>query len=240
MLVVPSNLCPGTLYALFDKFVAKIQDKQQLIDREQLKSTSVVSADSRKFVVQEEIGNIVDIDAGHTYVDYELADGEEIIVSHRNKEIPLEGSMMFRAQIKRDDAGKIIGRFNIGSEPWGQFHPLSEAPEVIGIPNEDIRTKAQDQLKWGARVASIDGGKTLRIYLDRVGAGTVLRFKDGTQVMFKGRIVVKQTNITESYHLSAIIKCGFTGNKKPQANPLILKALRNSKVGCVIDRKSVV
>ena len=57
--------------------------------------------------------------------------------------------------------------------------------------------------------------------------------------MFKGRIIVKQTNITESYHLSRIVKVGFVGNKKPEAVEYILKALHNSQVGCVIGPGSV-
>jgi hypothetical protein len=233
MMVIPSNLSPGTIYGLLENFVIEIDGKMDLIDRKELTGQKVINIYEKQLIIREEIKDIIDEENGHTYVDYDLKDGEEIFISHRNKEIPLAGSAMFRAHVKKEN-GQLSVRFNIGAESWGDWHILGDSAEVVGIPNDYIKDKAPDQLKWGARVCSVEGGSVLRIYADRVGTGTTLLFSDGKKVMIKARIIAKQTNITENYHLSKIYKVGFIGKEKPKANPFILKALRNSKVGCVI------
>jgi HAD superfamily hydrolase (TIGR01484 family) len=238
MMVIPSNLNPGTIYGLLDKLV--IDDGEvNLVNRKELTGPKDINVNGKQLTIKEEIKDVIDEENGQTYIDYDLKEGEEIFISHRNKEIPLSGSAMFRAHIKKEN-GKLSVRFNIGAEPWGDWHVLGDLAEVVGIPNDYIKTQAPDQLKWGARVCGTEGGSVLRIYADRVGSGTTLRFNDGKKIMIKARIIAKQTNITENYHLSKIYKVGFIGKEKPKANPFIVKALRNSKVGCVFGPGSTV
>ncbi|MFH1459374.1 MAG: 2-phospho-L-lactate transferase CofD family protein [Candidatus Omnitrophota bacterium] len=241
MLVIPSNLSPGTLFVMLDKLV--IQEGKQkpvLVDNLGLDQGTQAMSAGRMFWLKEKIENVIDEESGVTYLDYEIKEGEELIVSHQNKEIPLAGQIIFRTRLRKEQ-GNIFAQHNIGSEPWGQEHVLGEIPEVIGIPSEAIKEKTPNQHKWGARVCTVKSGGKLRIYLDRVGAGTTLRFQEEPDkpVMFKGRVVVKQTNITESYHLSKFVKLGFTGTEKPKSVEFILKALRESQVGCVIGPGSI-
>jgi len=243
MIVIPSNLSPGTLYGLLDELVVDSEEGVKGIPNSLLHKPTAIGCGERKFVVREEMRDTVDEDESHTYLDYEIAEGEQLVISHNNKEVPLDNSSVrFNAQVKKE-RGEIFARFNIGSEQWGEWHKLRETAEVIGLPDEEMKAKAPSQMKWGARVRVVNQGDTnqvLRIYLDRVGAGTSLRFSDKGKITVKGRLVVKQTNITESYHLSKFIRAGFVGREKPRPNQFLLDAITNSKAGCVIGPGSVV
>jgi hydroxymethylpyrimidine pyrophosphatase-like HAD family hydrolase len=110
---------------------------------------------------------------------------------------------------------------------------LTQKSEVIGVLEERF---PNDQFLWGAKV-QLSGPYTIQLTLDRTGGGTYIeRASDGERVKIKGRVIVKQTNITESYHESRIVRAGFINGQEhtTEANTFILESLENTQIGCLI------
>ncbi|HUW23026.1 MAG TPA: 2-phospho-L-lactate transferase CofD family protein [bacterium] len=82
--------------------------------------------------------------------------------------------------------------------------------------------KEEYEYEKGNSRAEIDllrnGGAKLRVALDTKGMGTMVRV-GGIPVVIYGRLVIEQTNITESPNFSGIVELGFVDGARPKAIP---------------------
>lgn len=252
MTVLSSNLNPGTLYAIMDEIelFETMDDKEKPTFIAMENRKGLIECNGRRVIVQEEGDlekkDIIDRESGHTYAYVPINDGESLLVYNRGTTFDLDVGVeatLFRTEIrKKKDA--LECRHTTGAEVWGDWIPLTNDELIVGIGDNqnNMRAKSADQLQWGARVALPSAAAyngMVRVTLDRMGVKTLLRWSDGTQRLLKGRVIVKQTKITETYHHSSIIKLGMTEGRIPDTYGHVLKAVNEAKVGIVIGPGSM-
>lgn len=111
----------------------------------------------------------------------------------------------------------------------------------IGYDEEFKVGKPEDSLTARVQISdkkSDKNGYQVTIRLDAKGQGTTVYFKD-TPVILRSRLIIEQTNITESVHTSGIIDAGLIDRASPTPNKKVLDLIKNTQEAIVLGPGSL-
>lgn len=254
-LVIPSNTNPGTLYAILEQYTnpEAVDNHAYVVEKNTVWLNGMPYTLTEDDALQSEH---VSPTAGFSFIDMPLPEGATLMLFHQNKANAVAPKSWYVSLIKRTARGYAIAHKKSLARPahmsWipreDEWEELTDVTRTIGcgVRPTDFGMEMQtdpfiDQLLWGATVSTHAGG--LRIGLDRVGTGTYIGIGNETEYaesVIKGRVVVKQTNITESRHDTKIKRVGFVDDKKLGPVAGIMEAITTSDVGCIIGPGSTV
>ncbi|MDZ4242050.1 MAG: 2-phospho-L-lactate transferase CofD family protein, partial [Candidatus Omnitrophota bacterium] len=145
----------------------------------------------------------------------------------------------FEARTDSDPVGKPLamgGETAVGEERIRLQRTGEGTYELRMAGAESVRVLIGEKLGEAIRpgesatvVRVMRGDETLEVVeLDTRGAGKKITV-DGKALVLKGRLVIEQTNVTDSLHYSKFERFGFINGKRPAASRAALRAIGNTK-----------
>lgn len=254
--VIPSTFEQGTLYVLLKKMGIKIGDKQEMIGqrgRRQIVNSIKIGEPGNQTDLSYEIrrrnDEKIEIDInGYKMIATETF-GKDIIrdpkigpVSKTVLEMPLlkqkgpkyelgfrQGNTKLTVVLGSRGKNKVVA---VVAAPDSKTGKMIEKRLDKNLGDEMILSVDQKKAHPGTARVLVKpddaGNPVAHLTLDTMGQGTAVNL-EGTEILFKSRLIIEQTNITESFHISPVEKLGFIDRAQPQPNPELVKMINETE-----------
>lgn len=248
---LPSNLDPGMMCAVLSKArVTRVEhpgSKSEVRTSEDFDNggnigQNLTGAGSIWNVAFQGVEGPISENNGQMNVTIPWSDleGKTLEISEKGKEFEFEGATIFRTRV-HVRGGNVTYQTSRGAGEWGEEKPLtSDMSAVIGMGHESVKGEVQ-QATWGGRISRQERGLVVRV--NRLGYDTTFRFPSEAgperKIEVRNRIVVRQTQITETEHYFPVYRFGFVEDHEPRATPALLDAIRKAEGAIVLGPGSL-